>query len=173
MSKQELFKGCSLWYGVNAATFTGTEIEGGWGVNAAYMANPLAYIPLVGFNASYFDNHSRNDKITSPLFTSFNDNRMHTTNTLALVDDELRAKMLGDAIPAESFAAGRNVISGVTDNYNYQGEDATPNGWPKVDDFDTPVWEHSDLRKVAYYYSTHSTLPRKSPPRAAAARHGR
>ena len=31
-SKQELFKGCALWYGVNAATFSGAEIEGGWGI---------------------------------------------------------------------------------------------------------------------------------------------
>ena len=34
-SKQELFKGCALWYGVNAVTFSGTEIEGGWGISAA------------------------------------------------------------------------------------------------------------------------------------------
>jgi len=146
-SKQELFKGCALWYGVNAATFSGTEIEGGWGINAAYTANPLAYIPLVGFNASYFDNHSRNDKITSPLFTSFNDNRMHTTNALCIVDEELRAKMLGDAIPAESFAAGANVISGVEGNYNMGNLMAER--WPANRD----GWFHSDLKNVAFWYT--------------------
>ena len=42
-SKQELFKGCSLWTGVNTFTFAGAEIEGGWGINVRYMLNPLAY----------------------------------------------------------------------------------------------------------------------------------
>ena len=58
-SKQELFKGCALWYGVNSITFAGAEIEGGWGINARYMANPLAYIPLSGFNPSYFSEYTR------------------------------------------------------------------------------------------------------------------
>ena len=129
-SKQELFKGCTAWYGVNAATFSGTRIEGGWGINASYVANPLAYIPLAGFNVSYFANHTRDDLIASPLFTSFNDSRMASTNALNFTDYALRAKMLGDAIPAESFAAGRNATGGVLENYNYQNENGTPNGWP-------------------------------------------
>ena len=111
-SKQELFKGCALWYGVNAATFSGAEIEGGWGINARYVANPLASIPLSGFNAFHFRNYTREDLVTSPLFTTFEDGRMASTNALDFADAELRAKMLGDAIPAESFAAGRNVLDG-------------------------------------------------------------
>ena len=150
-SKQELFKGCAVWYGINSVTFAGTRIEGGWGVSASYVANPLAYIPLAGFNASYFANYTRDDLITSPLFTSFNDSRMASTNALNIVDYRLRAKMQGDAIPAESFAAGRNDTSGVSGNYNYQS--ATPNGWPKTDDDDNPVWEHSDFKNVAYFYA--------------------
>ena len=105
-SKQELFKGCALWYGVNAVTFSGTEIEGGWGINASYTANPLAYVPLVGFRAGYFENWTRDDMITDPLFSSFDDERMASTNLLEIIDAELRAKMLGDAIPAESFVVG-------------------------------------------------------------------
>ena len=54
----------------------------------------------------------REDLITSPLFTTFEDGRMASTNALDFADAELRAKMLGDAIPAESFAAGRNVLDG-------------------------------------------------------------
>ena len=151
-SKQELFKGCAAWYGINAATFSGTRIEGGWGINASYVANPLAYIPLAGFNASYFANYTREDLITTPLFTSFNDSRMASTNALNFTDYALRAKMLGDAIPAESFAAGRNETSGVSGNFNYQNENGTPNGWPKTDDNNNPVWEHSDIKNVAYFY---------------------
>ena len=85
--------------------------------------------------------------ITSPLFTSFNDSRMASTNALNIVDYRLRAKMLSDSIPAESFAAGRNETSGVSGNYNYQS--ATPNGWPSNRD----GWFHSDLKDVAFWYT--------------------
>jgi hypothetical protein len=145
-SKQELFKGCALWYGVNSITFAGAEIEGGWGINTRYMANPLAYIPLSGFNPSYFSKYTREDLITKPLFTSMNDDRMSSTNELNFVDADLRAKMLGDAIPAESFAAGANETGGVENNYNMQID--TPNGWPRKD-FE---WLHSDLKDVSYFY---------------------
>ena len=147
-SNQELFKGCAVWYGVNSVTFAGTRIEGGWGINANYVANPLAYIPLAGFNAAHFEAYLRDDLITNPLFTSFNDSRMASTNALNIVDYRLRAKMLGDAIPAESFAAGRNMIGGVSENYNYQNEAGTPNGWPRT----TGAWLQSDLKDVAYFY---------------------
>ena len=54
---------------------------------------------------------------------------MHSTNLFTIADasyrDELRAKMLGDAIPAESFAAGANEIRGFL-NHNMQTE--TSNG---------------------------------------------
>ena len=145
-SKQELFKGCALWYGVNTITFSGTEIEGGWGINASYMANPLAYIPLVGFNASYFADYTREDLITKPLFTGMNDDRMQSTNILNFVDAELRAKMLGDAIPAESFAAGANHTRGIKDNHNMQTD--MSNGWPKREN----DWLHSDIKNVSFYY---------------------
>jgi hypothetical protein len=154
-SKQELFKGCALWYGVNSITFAGAEIEGGWGINARYMANPLAYIPLSGFIPSYFSEYTREDLITKPLFTSMNDDRMSSTNELNFVDANLRAKMLGDAIPAESFAAGANETGGGVMNYNMQTD--TPNGWPeeRSEEKDGNIvryWFHSDIKNVSYYY---------------------
>ena len=150
-SKQELFKGCAFWYGVNAVTFAGTRIEGGWGVNASYVANPLAYIPLAGFNAAHFEDFTRDDLITNPLFTTFNDERMASTNVLNLVDYRLRAKMLGDAIPAESFAAGRNETSGVSENYNYQGLQI--DGWPRKDRRGNSLWYHSDIKDVSFFFT--------------------
>ena len=154
-SQQELFKGCTLWYGVNSITFSGAEIEGGWGINARYMANPLAYIPLSGFNPSYFSEYTREDIITKPLFTGMNDERMSTTNVLDFVDANLRAKILGDAIPAESFAAGANQTGGGVLNYNMQID--TPNGWPEgrseeKDGNIVQYWYHSDIKNVSYYY---------------------
>ena len=148
-SKQELFKGCALWYGVNSVTFSGTRIEGGWGVNANYMANPLAYVPLSGFNASYFTNCTREDLITHPLFTSFNDDRMMSTNALNVVDYQLRAKMLGDAIPAESFAAGANAVGVFGDAGNYNMDSIRNDRWPSNRD----GWFHSDLKNVAFWYT--------------------
>ena len=71
-----------------------------------YVANPFAYVPLVGLSADYFANYTREQSIATPLFTSFDDARMSSTNALNFADEDLRAKMLGDAIPAESFAAG-------------------------------------------------------------------
>ena len=150
-SNQELFKGCAVWYGINSVTFAGTRIEGGWGINANYVANPLAYIPLAGFNASYFANYTRDDLITSPLFTSFNDSRMASTNALNIADYRLRAKMLGDAIPAESFAAGRNMIGGVSGNYNYQGQQI--DGWPRKDRRGNSLWYHSDIKDVSFFFT--------------------
>ena len=129
--------------------------EGGWGINARYVANPFAYVPLVGLSADYFAGCTREDLIRSPLFTSFDDARMSSTNALNIVDYGLRAKMLGDAIPAESFAAGANATEGVGGNYNMQCD--TPNGWPadRCDETSAGVvmrWLHSDLKNVAFFY---------------------
>lgn len=120
------------------------------GINARYMANPLAYIPLVGFNASYFTNYTREDLIAKPLFTSMDDGLMQSTNVLDFVNEELRAKMLGDAIPAESYAAGANAISGFV-NHNMQT--GTQNGWPKKNSEQKAIWEHSDIKNVAFYFT--------------------
>lgn len=151
-SQQELFKGCSVWYPINALTFSGVRIEGGWGINAAYMADPLAYIPLYGFLPYYFANFSTGDIITQPLFTSFNDSRMHSTAALNIEDYQLRAKMLGDAIPAETFAVGANPFDdeSIAVDYNYQSQ--VPNGWPHEED-EVLVWGHSDIKNVAYIYT--------------------
>ena len=65
----------------------------------------------------------------------------------------MRDRILADGIPAQTFAAGANAVGvfGDAGNYNYQGADNTPNGWPRKNG-DVAVWEHSDIRNVAYYY---------------------
>ena len=80
-----------------------------------------------------------------------NDDRMSSTNELNFVDANLRAKMLGDAIPAESFAAGANETGGVENNYNMQID--TPNGWPRKNDSEEPQWHHSDIKNASFYYT--------------------
>ena len=63
----------------------------------------------------------------------------------------VRDRILADGIPAQTFAAGANPVGvfGDAGNYNYQS--ATPNGWPRKNG-DVAVWEHSDIKNVAYYY---------------------
>lgn len=75
---------------------------------------------------------------------------MASTNALNIVDYGLRARMLGDAIPAESFATGANETGGLAGNYNVHA--AMADDWPKSDDNDNVIWEHSDVKNVAYYY---------------------
>lgn len=76
-------------------------------------------------------------------------------NLLNFVDADLRAKMLGDAIPAESFAAGANQTGGGVLNYNMQID--MPNGWTEgrseeKDGNIVQYWYHSDIKNVSYYY---------------------
>ena len=163
-SKQELFKGTMVWHGLNAVPYLGLDVacEGGWGINAAYAVDPYYYVPAYGFFANAMTNFTREDAIESPLFTPFKIHvaAMHSTNLFEVADaayrDSLRAKFLGDAIPATSFAAGANAIDGQLDNYNMQNH--TPNDWPEelmaeVDDgTKVKVWKHSDIKNVAYYY---------------------
>ena len=120
-------------------------VEGGWGVNARLVANPIAYVPGLGFRASYFAGYTREQAIMQPLFTSFDDTRMTSTNVLAFADAALRSKMLGDAIPAESFATGSNALDGF-DNYEYLGN--ADHGWPTRD----KEWHHSDIKNIDYRY---------------------
>ena len=163
-SKQELFKGTTVWHALNAVPFLGLDVacEGGWGISAAYAANPYYYVPAYGFFANAMANFTREEAIESPLFTPFKAETaaMHSTNLYSVADADyrcsLRAKFLGDAIPATSFAAGANMTSGLLDNYNMQSY--TPNDWPEelkteLDDGQTvKIWKHSDMKNVAYYY---------------------
>lgn len=62
---------------------------------------------------------------------------------------------LGDAIPAESFAAGANQTGGGVLNYNMQID--TPNGWPSQREKNTSngiirQWLHSNLKNVSFFY---------------------
>ena len=81
---------------------------------------------------------------------------MHSTNLFTIADQSycaaLRAKFLGDAIPATSFAAGRNNIMGVSENYNMQ-IGVQGNIWPiaRIKN-NRREWLHSDVKNVAFFY---------------------
>ena len=88
-----------------------------------------------------------------PFFGSFADSSICATNGVVTITQALRAQLLADAIPAESFAAGRNMTGGVAGNYNYQGEGNMPNGWPRKDRRGDPLWYHSDIKDVPFFFT--------------------
>jgi hypothetical protein len=105
-----------------------------------------------GFTDKVQSDMTREDAITHPLFTPFRSESeaMYSTNLFTIADDtyrgQLRAKFLGDAIPATSFAAGANHTQGVKENHNLQT--SAQNGWPR----DKNEWLHSDIKDVSYYF---------------------
>ena len=132
--------------------------EGGWGINTYYALNPAFYVAGYGFMSNAVAGLTRDDVIEHPLFTPFRAeaNDMHSTNLFTIADEayrkNLRAKFLGDAIPATSFATGRNAIDGLIDNYNMQSA-VQDNAWPDEQVVnDERKWFHSDIRRVAYFY---------------------
>jgi len=152
---QEFTKGTTVWHELNSLPFLDLNVacEGGWGVNTYYSLNPLWYVYQYGFTEKAKNDLAREDAIMHPLFTPFRSESeaMHSTNLFTIADatyrEELRAKFLGDAIPATSFAAGANFTGGGLKNHNMH-DDIPLDGWPR----DQLEWLHSDLKDVSYFY---------------------
>lgn len=144
-SIQELYKGTA------ALHFIPGNCEGGWGYNGDRTN-------LAGLLTEFAKTNSFTDAelVASPIFRRFDNGLLHQTNRISIAQTELN-KVMGDGIPAVSFAAGANETAGVEDNYNYQNENGTPSGWPMqrqarrgVTTIDT--WLHSDIANVAFFY---------------------
>ena len=133
---QELFKGTAMLHLIPG------NCEGGWGYNGEHT-------DILGQLTEFAKTNVLTDAelIASPIFRKFDNALLHQTNLISIAQTELN-KVLGDGIPATSFAAGSNPIErGVTENYNYWGN-GRPNGWPRSEN----EWLHSDISKVAYFY---------------------
>ena len=93
--------------------------------------------------------------IASPIFRKFDNTLLHQTNLISIAQTELN-KVMGDGIPATSFAAGRNPIENncVLRNVQLVPEDMTC--WPRerIEDGQCK-WRHSDIREVAFFYVNH------------------
>ena len=132
-SMQELFKGTATLH------VTPGNCEGGWGYNDEYT-NWLGLLPDSVKTNTYTDAQL----IQTPIFRTFDYASLHTTNVVSLTLAQ-KAKVLGDGIPAVSFATGANQLP-------------EPAGIPSVNmtDFaqDWPrglgIWWHSDISDVAY-----------------------
>ena len=147
-AKQEIFKGVSIWKGVNGLNIENVNVacEGGWGINPHFAIRPDYYLPLKGFIGVRFRGYS--DSVIRPLFTPFTDSTLHRVDFDWRVDDILRARMLGDAIPAESFATGANPLA-LESIGNYDMAAHRQNGSPRLL---STRWKHSDIKNVAFYY---------------------
>ena len=147
-AKQELFKGVSIWKGINGLNIENVNVacEGGWGINPYFAIRPDCYLPLKGFIGVRFREYS--DSVARPLFTPFADSSLHRSGFDGRVDDILRARMLGAAIPAESFAAGANPLA-LESIGNYDMAAHRQNGSPR---WFTDKWKHSDIKNAAFYY---------------------
>ena len=157
--KQETIKGTSMIHAANLLPWSNIRCEGGWGINTYYALNPLWY--LNGFTEKVSRDLTREESVIHPLFTPFRaeTERMHSTNLLVIADGayraELSARFLGDAIPAESFAAGANsfdrgVISG---NIDFESCKENVDEWPAERIMNNiKLWHHNDFKNLAYYF---------------------
>jgi hypothetical protein len=136
---QELFKGTATLH------FIPGNCEGGWGYNGEHTN-------LAGLLTDFAKTNEFTDAelIASPIFRKFDNPLFHQTNLIAIAQTELN-KVMGDGIPATSFAAGRNPISGscVAGNILMSPDDTSP--WPRIVD-DQRKWYHSDICKIAFFY---------------------
>mgnify|MGYP003330580516 CR=1 FL=1 len=92
--------------------------------------------------------------VASPVFRKFDNELLHQTNRITIAQTELN-KVLGDGIPATSFAAGANETGGVADNYNYNSYMANVESWPRFsreNGVKQLLWHHSDIKNIAYYF---------------------
>ena len=117
-SMQELFKGTATLHVIPG------NCEGGWGYNDEYT-NWLGLLPDSVKTNSYTDAQLAQ----SPIFRPFDDTSLHGTNVVSLTLAQ-KAKVLGDGIPALSFAAGANPFGPDTGISNLNMTDYARD-WPR------------------------------------------
>lgn len=158
---QELAKGTTLWKDLEILTVGGLNVvsEGGWGINSEYSSNPLNYVYQYGFTERFGKSMTSETAITKPPFTPFKceTKRLHSLEPFWLneIDDSagLRARLLGDAIPATSFAQGANpaVNTGRVENVSMMQLADNIESWPEDRVGDSGhEWRHSDLKNLPY-----------------------
>ena len=124
--------------------------EAGWGFN-------ISRVGVLGFFSQ--PNTSINDIpfeeiVRDPVFYPFKTeaDKMNSPELFECREGDwqqyiLRAKLLGSAIPATSFAAGANAMREITSK-PYQDYESKK-GWPRRN----ARWHHSDLKNVAYFFN--------------------
>ena len=97
------------------------------------------------------------DKILEKPFFKLTDDDLTLLQDYPAGSDYARAnhdRLLAEAIPALSLAAGRNEVIKFNIDNNFDMNLSYKNGWPpsRSVDNESKKWKHSDLRDIAYPY---------------------
>lgn len=169
---QELSKGGMALHALNAVglLLPGSPVvcEGGWGVSPRYALDPRWYLPGRGFTSKAAEALAVAVAVARPLFTRLEDEGLHAPGVFSgegpahgdlSARDGLRARLLADAIPAVSGAAGANPVAAFGNDANVRLDDGSDDGcianagkWPKTGQNGQLIWEHSDFKSVAYFF---------------------
>ena len=145
---QEQVKG-----GILPAILIGVDSHGGWGFNGEYStgvydpSNDVYVTAATPAEAALLQPYMLR---AHSFFKSFYDDDLYGTNGSAVATNaEVRGKVLAEAIPATSRAAGRNPIAdfgvGGVGNVDLMTKNT---GWPRANE----NWLHSDFKNVAFPY---------------------
>ena len=132
---QELFKGTATLHAIPG------NCKGGWGYNGDHT-NCLGLLP----DEVKTNTYSNVQLTLSPIFRPFDEGALHATNVVTLTLAQ-KAKVLGDGIPALSFAAGANPFVNGQGIINVNMTNFARD-WPRS----LGTWKHSDISDVAYRF---------------------
>lgn len=148
---QETLKGTK--YAEQAPDDWQMNSEGGWGYNDYYATN-RNYVTWPNRRMTErFRNRikklSRDDIVVHPVFKPFQENWLFTTNAISEeLASPILSRILADAIPAVSLAAGANpLVNGIAGNIDYMSYKS--GAWPRKDG----SWRHSDIKNIAYRFN--------------------
>ena len=135
--------------GVWPAVLPGNN-EAGWSFNQAYKV-PDPYgghgLPvLVPCPPAQTGNISRESLMTVPFFGNFDDMSVCGTNLVESIPN--RAQLLADAIPAESYATGRNPVPG----WGLLGGSTANVDMIRYKTIESDRWIHGYLKDVAFFH---------------------
>lgn len=138
---QEMIKG-----GPIPAILWGVDSHGGWGFNFLYQQD--GQLPDPNYVNGLSDETLRGDS----AFKIFYDLNLHYSaiGSILATDPAVRAKLLAEAIPALSFATGRNPVPFTfNDNKDMMEFKTAGMTWPRP----KGNWWHSDFKGVAYSFN--------------------
>ena len=134
-----------MFKGTATLHFIPGNCEGGWGYNDEHtnLAGLLTDFAITNIFTDV-------ELIARPIFRKFDNDILHQTNIVSITSTELN-KVMGDGIPALSFAAGRNPLSIKCVKGNIVMSPDNSLTWPRIVD-DQRLWHHSDICKLAFFY---------------------
>ena len=170
-NQQEVVKGTDWVTAWLAERVTpGVDVYGGWGINTVDHHDGLE----LGFDFTLlypFINLTLNNRPlepqaalnlnpdvldTAPFFKHFKSEYefLHSDSNISSISDDDISNIIAHAIPALSFAAGRNKLAQLPATNNIDMPTALRvNCWPEEAVGLSARWKHNDIKAVAYLYT--------------------